>query len=633
MSLMRRSTVPLFILLAVIAVGAGVFMSKSPPVLGEQPAECNVSTVGISIFATNGDDGYVSTASDGEVISYQVILSIPELPAGDVACNYSGGALTIQLPNGEEQEVSGEIPTISKGSPYTAPAVAYVVSQADAEEGKLHATANYKGGVSFSVPEGEEPPEASSSISNTIPMRDPSIAVDMTPVEAHIFLGQAVDFEISVTNTGGYTLSNVDLTDSQAPNCEKSFAILSVGETVVVDCSLLPANFVRNVVDATAEVVGGVPVGTTVTDSAVSEIVVDEVAIALTMTPIEIEGVFQEFVRFGEESRFNVMVEFPSNTNLTDVEVIIPGAPEDCQRYIGDVSAGMDPELYTCGMVLPDVGTNKIEGSVIGYIPGVVGPVADTGEVTFTIFNVELSVSIEPEEQIIRQGETTQFQISVYNHTGTELTDVSISTMPEFPSCSAIIGNLGANENWPADGEPFTCESSTIDEDSTITAMVQAIAKDGQSVSNTDDAFVRVLRASTELTTTNISTSNTVLRLVVVTTKITETNDGDSPLTDVFVEVLPSGLIPDQPSIIYDRNSAEFVGGDHGEAGVMEVGETWEWRVVSVAVAGDYSALPADALEFQVEAIGHGIDILGGDVTFPADPEERSSIMVPIAAR
>ena len=632
MSLMRRSTVPLFILLAVIAVGVGVFASRSPSALGEEPAGCNVSTVGISILTTDAEGGYVNAASHGEVIYYEVILSIPELPEGDIACNYGGGALTIELPNGEVQEIPGEIPIVSKGAPYRAPLVEYVVDQVDAEEGNLSATANYDGGVSFSVAEGEEPPEASSSIANTVPMRDPSIQVDMTPDAARVFLGQAVDFEITVSNTGGYSLSNVVVTDSQAPNCEKEFAALSVGEVMTINCSLLPANFVENVVDVTADVVGGVPVGTTVTDSAVSEIAVDEVVIALTMTPVEVEGVFQEFVRLGDPSRFNVQVEFPGNTDLTGVAVSITDAPH-CDRSIGDVSAGRAPEIYTCEVVLEDVGTDKVEGSVIGYVPGVVGPVMDTGEVTFTVFNVELSVSIEPDEQIIRQGETAQFQIRVHNHTGTELTDVTVSTMPEFESCSTIIGNLGPNESWPADGETFDCESSAIDDDTTVAATVEAVAKDNQSVDHTDDAFVRVLRASTSLTATNISSSNTVLRLVIVTTKITETNDGDSPLTDVFVEVLPTGLIPGQPAIVYDRNSAEFVGGDHGEEGVMEVGETWEWRVVSVAVAGAYSALPGDALELQVEAIGHGTDILGGDVTFPADSEERASIMVPIVTR
>ena len=117
-----------------------------------------------------------------------------------------------------------------------------------------------------------------------------------------------------------------------------------------------------------------------------------------------------------------------------------------------------------------------------------------------------------------------------------------------------------------------------------------------------------------------------VLRLVVQILTVTETNDGDSPLTDVYVEVEPTG-------IILDRDSLEYVGGDIGDDGIMDVGETWEWRVVTVAVAGNGVFLSEDALNIEFTAIGHGIDILGGDVTFPGDAEERGVIEVPIVTR
>ena len=136
MSLIQRNAVPLLILLAVIAVGVGVLLSRSPSAaLGEEPVGCNVSTVGTSILTTAADGTTVTETYHGATITYQVILSIPELPAGDTACNYGGGALTITLPNGEATVVADDdatttaipsIPTIQVGSPFTATAVQYL---------------------------------------------------------------------------------------------------------------------------------------------------------------------------------------------------------------------------------------------------------------------------------------------------------------------------------------------------------------------------------------------------------------------------------------------------------------------------------------------------------------------------
>ena len=82
------------------------------------------------------------------------------------------------------------------------------------------------------------------------------------------------------------------------------------------------------------------------------------------------------------------------------------------------------------------------------------------------------------------------------------------------------------------------------------------------------------------------------------------------------------------------KESVEFVGGDlpneDGELGIMEVGETWEWRVITVGIAGNYVPLDESAVNMRFVAVGHGIDSLGGDVTWPGDAEELGEIEVPI---
>ena len=260
MSLIQRNAVPLFILLAVIAVGIGALISsRSPIAFGEEPVGCNVSTVGISILTTDANGAFVSETYHGASINYQVILSIPELPVGDIACNYEGGAISITLPNGEEQLVAGTVPTVQVGAPFVAPAVSYVVDQGDATNLELNARANYQGGVSLSVPEGEVAPAASGAVSSTMRLSPPGIELIMTPDTQLVYLGQPASFDVTVNNTGGFALSNVFVSDRQAADCERQFATLAVGASETYNCTLIPGNNIINEATAIGQVVGGVP--------------------------------------------------------------------------------------------------------------------------------------------------------------------------------------------------------------------------------------------------------------------------------------------------------------------------------------------------------------------------------------
>ena len=614
MSLIQRNAVPLFILLAVIAVGVGAFLStRSPIAFGEEPAGCNVSTVGISVLATDADGNFVSETYHGAVLNYQVILSIPELPAGDIACNYGGGALTIMLPDGTEQLVAGSIPTIQVGSPYVAPAVQYAVDQGHATNMELTATANYQGGVSLSVPEGEVAPEASGSISSTIRISPPSVELIMTPEIQLVYLGQPATFDITVNNTGGYALSNVIVSDRNAIDCEREFAALPVGGSESYQCILVPGNNIINEATVIGQVVGGVPEDMSqveATDSA--DVTVETVLIGVTIEP-DVQR-----VRIGNAASFDITVTIPGTTSLDNVTVLVEGAPS-CNNALGTLEAGAEV-LYNCQEML-EQGTHEVVASVTGEVTNLAN-LTDSDQAVVEVFALDLYISIDPEDQTIREGDSALFTITVGNAGDTVLSNAVVSNDVVL-ECDTIFDSLA-----PGSEESYECVSGAMANDVVNTASVSATAPDGGPVDASDFANVHILRPSTAIGMEEIDTN--VLRLVVQTLSITETNDGDSPLTDVYVEVEPTG-------VILNRESVEFVGGDYpneaGETGILEVGETWEWRVVTVAVAGNYVALSDDALNLAIEAIGHGIDILGGDVTFPGDAEERGTIEVPIVTR
>ena len=123
-----------------------------------------------------------------------------------------------------------------------------------------------------------------------------------------------------------------------------------------------------------------------------------------------------------------------------------------------------------------------------------------------------------------------------------------------------------------------------------------------------------------------------MIRLVVQTVAVTETNDGDSDITDVYVDVDAAGIGPDLTSKRLTRESPEFVA-SHGENAndddVLNPGETWEWRVVMVGVAGNVVLLDADATSMEVTASGYGVDELDGEVNPDTDADEIETQTLP----
>jgi hypothetical protein len=633
--------------LAVIAVGAGMFASTSPFAFGEEPVGCDAAAVGISVYTTDDSGNPVAVVSNGDVVTYRVTLSIPELPAGETACNYLGGALTITLPNGAQVPVAGTedteaIPTIQVGAPFTAQSVSYTINQNDAANGELTVRANYSGGSSLSVAEGEQAPEAAASVSNVLRMTPPSIAIEKITTTPIIFFGQTAGFNITVTNTGGYALSNVTITDSQVESCNgMNFGALAVGEEKSGSCSTLLDSDITNEALATASVPGGPPVGmeTVASETDSASVSVEGLTIGImveTATP---------HIRIGNQGEVAITVFMPPQTAVNDIAVTVEAAPQ-CGSSWNALPAGAE-ETYTCVIEtdpategsLP-LGTTTITGIVTGSVPDV--PLSAEDSTDVSVFSPGLYITIDPEEQTIREGDTAVFAVNVSNQGDDTLSNVVV-TNETVPDCAATFDSMA-----PGDVQSYDCVSEAVADNMVTTVNVVATAADGAPEEASDSATVIILRPSTAVGVSEVSTM--VLRLVVQTLKITETNDGDSALSNVCVEFDPTGSVlphadmdgtmradpcsePAHGVTILTRDSVEFVGGDIGDDGIMDVGETWEWRVVIAGVAGNYVALSEGASSMSHVAVGHGTDILGGDVTYPGDVEELAQIEVPITAK
>jgi hypothetical protein len=105
------------------------------------------------------------------------------------------------------------------------------------------------------------------------------------------------------------------------------------------------------------------------------------------------------------------------------------------------------------------------------------------------------------------------------------------------------------------------------------------------------------------------SSATTVYAGDNVTLTVTETNDGNVNLESAYVEV-NNGV----GSLVAPPTS-----GDDGD-GVLEPGETWVWTGIDVTINTDTT----------FSAIGHGIDPLGNDITFPSDLDEKDEIPIQV---
>ena len=491
-----------------------------------------------------------------------------------------------------------------------------------------------------SVPEGETPPEATSSISNTVRIKPPSIDIEMAPDAPQlVYLGGDAAFDITVTNTGGFALSNVTVLDLNAPDCARDFASLAVDASENYQCTLKPGNNVINEATAIGRVVGGV----SVEDSQVEDTDNTGVQVETVLIGIDVDPELQR-VRIGNEATFTITVTIPGTTGLDNVVVSVPQAP-NCDQTFGTLPAGA-VETYSCtASADPGVagslsqGTHTILANVSGEVSGL-ATLTDTAQVVVEVFALDLFISIGPDEQTIRDGALATFTITVGNFGDTVLSDVTVTNVT-VPECNNFFESLAMGAQ-----ETYDCTSTALTENLTTIADVAATAPDGGPVSASDSADVIILRPSTAIGLTELNT--VVLRLVVQTLKVTETNDGDSALSNICVEVDTTGsilpladdaMLADPcaggiPGVmVLTKDSMEYVGGDIGDDGIMDIGETWEWRVITVGIAGDSVALADDALNMRLAAIGHGTDSLGGDVTFPGDAEELGEIEVPIVTR
>ena len=379
---------------------------------------------------------------------------------------------------------------------------------------------------------------------------------------------------------------------------------------------LSPAQMADNVVTATADVAGGAPEGQeSVSDTATATISVVPVAISVEIAPAS------QKIRTGEAAAFEITVTNPNTTGLVEVAVSVANAA-GCDQTIGamgetGIEDGSDISTYMCSSEL-GLGTTMVTATATGTVSQVGTEVTDTAEAEVVVFDAVLGIEISPREQTIREGATVTFSVTVSNAGDIALTDVTVAAPDSAPGCSMTLGTVTAGQEITND-----CTSEALAENTEVTMTVSGTAPDGGPVSDSDTVSVRVIHPGSEATVALVESLS--FSLVVHVLTITETNTGDSPLTDVSVAVEPGGVTLTKDS------AKQWIGGDDGDDGVLSPGETWEWRLVTVTLRGPGVDVEDDAESQVFTATATGTDPLGGEITHPAYAEELDTVEVSVS--
>ena len=701
MSLIQRNVIPILVLLAVIGAGLAVFAVTSPFASGQETETCEPG-VGISIATTNSDGQTVAVVNHGDDIFYSVrLFKDAEL------CDFGGGTLTVTLPGATDDYPDGtvEIPltetddegvetnvVVSQGNSYNSGQIAYTINQNDGiqadadDQGSVELTvaAEYSGGHSLDSSGNLTTNQVGSTATSIIRIGAPSVEIQIYPSgdpdgddTQSVLQGQTAYFDVVITNTGGFELSNIsvasledaDSGEVQVADCERAtsaFEPLAVGaSTTAYQCgTTTEATFVlRAQVNAsgTALDTEGAAVQLDVSNDDTTTVLFGTVEVDIDIVAL------QDPVRYldddeAREGSFTVTATTPTATDLENVTVSVtvtgPAAGAeavdagDCFREFASVaadSASKPTELgadgYGCSAKMNE-GLNTIEATIEGTIPGTTVVLSATASTTVEAISPGLTIALAPQDQTIRSGEAASITVTVTNG-DSELTGVTVvdpdpnnddglglSGCVTGANDDAIslgaIGDLAANEQII-----IVCSTAGLTEETGYEAVAIGTARDNTTEpSNVATAIVRILSPSTDVGVSLLDGGSSVVQLVVQTVVITETNDGDSDLTDVFVDVDAAGIGPDLTSVRLDRNSPQFVG-SHGEEAndddILNPGETWEWRVVVIGVAGNVVLLESDATGIDVTASGYGTDALGGEVSPETDADEIETQSIPFA--
>ncbi len=444
-----------------------------------------------------------------------------------------------------------------------------------------------------------------------------NLAISKTPDAQTVASGGTATFTIQVDNTGEVPLSNVTVSDPNAPDCNRTFASIGVGGFRHYTCTVasVTAGF-TNTATADSDETGA--------KSDTAAVAVANLAISKTPDA--------QTVASGGTATFTIRVDNTGGVPLSNVTVSDPNAP-NCDRIFASIGVGGFQE-YTCTV------TNVMAGftNVATADSDQTGPKSDTAAVALK----NLVISKTPDAQTVASGGTATFTIRVDNTGEVPLSNVTVSD-PNAPNCDRIFASIGVGGF-----QEYTCTVANVTAGFTNTASVTGTPPTGPDVSDSDTADVSIAAPAIAIVkTTNGQDANTPPGPYVqvgdtVTWRYHVTNIGNVTLTGIRVldshlgpVTCDEGPIPDlgpvplplNPSIqstVEVRVAASTDDAEENASGNMSLASS------DLELVVDGSSNQLVGMRFNGVNIPPGADITNAYVQFQADEiaSEATSLII-----
>jgi uncharacterized repeat protein (TIGR01451 family) len=307
-------------------------------------------------------------------------------------------------------------------------------------------------------------PVTAQSSGAVVTVSHPAIAITKTPPTQSVTSGGTATWTITVTNPGDVALTNVSVSDVQAPNCDHSWAgSLAPGASeTAYTCTLtnvtagLTNVAVANGTDANSNPVTAQSSGAVVT--------VIHPAIAITKTPPT------QSVNKGGTATWTIGVTNTGDVALTNVAVTDALAPNCDHSWTGSLAPGASEPAYTCTLTNVTAGlTNVADAAALDpnsnpvtatSAGAVVALNSSTGGTTNPAGGSRSAIHITktPPTQSVTSGGTATWTITVSNTGKVRLTHVNV-TDPLAPNCDhSWTGSLAPGASEPA----YTCSLTNV---------------------------------------------------------------------------------------------------------------------------------------------------------------------------
>ncbi len=333
---------------------------------------------------------------------------------------------------------------------------------------------------------------------------DPAIQVTVSADPHMVYSGDAVAWEVVVTNTGDDPLTDVTLTDDNG--YPYSVIALAVGESYTFTYTTNPTADVTNVVDAT----GTDSLGGTVsdTDSDAVDVIHPAIDVAITATPPTIYS--------GNLVAWEVVVTNTGDDLLAGVTLV----DDNGYSYpIFDLAVGESRTFNYTTNPTADV-TNVVDATGTDSLGGAV---SDSDSDAVDVIHPDIQVVVSADPNLIDSGDAVLWTVVVTNIGDDPLTGVTLTDDNGYAYAPIALLSVGASYTFIYTTNP------TAD----VTNIVDASATDslGGPVGDTDNDSVDVIHPAIDVTITAdptlIHSGDAVAWEVVVT------NTGDDPLTGV----------------------------------------------------------------------------------------------------